>query len=322
MESRGTTREKALEVNLTSGHYGTFAEIGAGQEVVRWFFQAGGAAGTISKSISAYDMQVSDAIYGDCERYVCRERLDAMLEKEQTLNRSRLSNERGNANAFFAFADTVSARNFNNTNECHGWMGIRFQDNPHDEDSYIVIHVRMLDVENSAQQEALGIVGVNTGDRVTPSSKTPCRYGSHVAKPKYTNSHWPLLFTLRPLSPECITIVVRALKSMFVPLSKNILPSKRSQLSVGPVGHQRKDPETDGQAADRQRGAHPGNPVAVQQKGAHAGDRQAFDGEDDGGGPDPADADEDRLVKLRPHPQDEVKPHRDLQRRRDAQRLA
>ncbi len=161
MESRGTTREKALKVNLSSGHYGTFAEIGAGQEVVRWFFQAGGAAGTISKSISAYDMQVSDAIYGECERYVCRERLDSMLDKEQTLNRTRLASDRGDANAFFTFADTVSARNFSNTNESHGWMGIRFQANPHDEDSSIVIHVRMLDAENSAQQEALGIVGVN-----------------------------------------------------------------------------------------------------------------------------------------------------------------
>ncbi len=84
-----------------------------------------------------------------------------MLEKEQTLNRRRLADDRGDANAFFAFADTVSARNFNNTNECHGWMGIRFQAAPHDEDSFIVIHVRMLDADNAAQQEALGIVGVN-----------------------------------------------------------------------------------------------------------------------------------------------------------------
>lgn len=156
-----TPREKALKINLDAGHYGTFAEIGAGQEVVRWFFRAGGAAGTISKSISAYDMKVSDAIYGRCARYVCRERLQAMLDHEQTLNLERLSAERGSSTAFFAFADTVSARNFKGTNECHGWMGITFQARPGEPNSQIIIHVRMLDLENALQQEALGIVGVN-----------------------------------------------------------------------------------------------------------------------------------------------------------------
>ncbi|MGE0388271.1 MAG: TonB-dependent receptor [Gammaproteobacteria bacterium] len=153
--------DKALAVNLSARRYGTFAEIGAGQEVVRWFFQAGGAAGTISKSISAYDMTVSDAIYGDCPRYVCRERLQAMLDYEQDLNLTRLADKRGDSTAFFTFADTVSARNFQGTNECHGWMGIKFQSHPRDESSQIVLHVRMLDVENTLQQEALGIVGVN-----------------------------------------------------------------------------------------------------------------------------------------------------------------
>jgi hypothetical protein len=155
------TRAKALKVNLDPLRYGTFAEIGAGQEVVRWFFQSGGAAGTIAKSISAYDMQVSDAIYGKCKRYVCRERLESMLEYEQNLNTSRLQSVRGDTTAFFSFADTVSARNFHGTNECHGWMGIRFQSNPRQTNSQIIIHVRMLDSENGLQQEALGIVGVN-----------------------------------------------------------------------------------------------------------------------------------------------------------------
>lgn len=156
-----STLEKALDLNLDSSRYGTFAEIGAGQEVVRWFFQAGGAAGTISKSISAYDMQVSDAIYGKCQRYVCRDRLEAMLDYEQSLNRERLSGSRGEETSFFTFADTVSARNYLGTNECHAWMGIRFQAAPHADDNTIIIHARMLDDSNAAQQEALGIVGVN-----------------------------------------------------------------------------------------------------------------------------------------------------------------
>lgn len=152
---------KALRINLDKRRYGTFAEIGAGQEVVRWFFRVGGAAGTVAKSMSAYDMTVSDAIYGKAERYVCRPRLEAMLEHEHRLNLDRLVQSRGDTTAFFAFADTVSARNYHGTNECHGWMGVRFQSRPHDRDSQIVIHVRMLDGENALQQEALGIVGVN-----------------------------------------------------------------------------------------------------------------------------------------------------------------
>jgi len=155
------THQKALNVNLDPRRYGTFAEIGAGQEVVRWFFRVGGGAGTIAKSISAYDMKVSDAIYGRASRYVCRERLQAMLDYEHTLNLDRLKDARGDTCAFFAFADTVSARNFKGTNECHGWMGIKFQAYPRDEDSQIIIHVRMLDNEAALQQEALGIVGVN-----------------------------------------------------------------------------------------------------------------------------------------------------------------
>ncbi len=155
------THQKALAINLEAKRYGTFAEIGAGQEVVRWFFRVGGAAGTIAKSISAYAMEVSDAIYGACERYVCRPRLDSMLTYEHELTKQRLGDLRGDTTAFFAFADTVSARNYKGTNECHGWMGVRFQAHPRDEDSQIILHVRMLDTENALQQEALGIVGVN-----------------------------------------------------------------------------------------------------------------------------------------------------------------
>jgi hypothetical protein len=156
-----STHQKALKINLDPLRYGTFAEIGAGQEVARWFFKVGGAAGTISKSISAYDMTVSDAIYGRCKRYVSRERLQSMLDHEHALNLERLRSSRGDTTAFFAFADTVAARNYLGTNESHGWIGVKFQAHPRDEDSRVILHVRMLDQENPLQQEALGIVGVN-----------------------------------------------------------------------------------------------------------------------------------------------------------------
>lgn len=155
------THNKALKINLDPRWYGTFAEIGAGQEVVRWFFRVGGAAGTIAKSISAYDMKVSDAIYGQAERYVSRGRLQDMLNLEYKLNQDRLGMARGDSSAFFAFADTVVARSFKGGNECHGWMGIKFQSHLRDEPSQILMHIRMLDHEASLQQEALGIIGVN-----------------------------------------------------------------------------------------------------------------------------------------------------------------
>ena len=155
------TLEKALALNLNPARYGTFAEIGAGQEVVRWFFRAGGAAGTIAKSISAYDMTVSDAIYGKCKRYVCRERLEQMLDYEYELNLSRLTRSREVATAYFAFADTVVARSYRGGHECHGWLGIKFQVAPGVDFSEIIIHVRMLDNEAVLQQEALGMLGVN-----------------------------------------------------------------------------------------------------------------------------------------------------------------
>lgn len=155
------THQKALKINLDRRWYGTMAEIGAGQEVVRWFFRVGGAAGTVAKSISAYDMVVSDAIYGGTERYVSRSRLQSMLDYEFQLNVDRLSDKRGDSTAFFAFADTVVARSFKGGNECHGWMGVKFQSRPRDEPSQILLHVRMLDSEAALQQEALGVVGVN-----------------------------------------------------------------------------------------------------------------------------------------------------------------
>jgi hypothetical protein len=155
------THQKTLRINLDPRWYGTIAEIGAGQEVVRWFFRVGGAAGTVAKSISAYDMAVSDAVYGKADRYVSASRLQGMLDKEFQLNVDRLGDERGDTTTFFAFADTVVARSYRGNNECHGWMGVKFQAQPHDEPSQIVMHVRMLDLEASLQQEALGIVGVN-----------------------------------------------------------------------------------------------------------------------------------------------------------------
>ncbi len=155
------TRQKALQLNLDPTWYGTFAEIGAGQEVVRWFFQVGAAAGTVAKSMSAYDMTVSDAIYGQSKRYVSRERLEAMLAHEYALDVERLDSRRGEKTCFFAFADTVATRSFKGSSECHGWMGITFQHAPRSNPSRIIIHVRMLDSDAAAQQEALGIVGVN-----------------------------------------------------------------------------------------------------------------------------------------------------------------
>src|SRR3954470_18252517 len=155
------THQKALEINLDPSKYGPFAEIGAGQEVARWFFRVGGAAGTIAKSMSAYDMIVSDAIYGPTERYVSRSRLQKMLDYEFQLQWDRLSSKRADTTKFFVFADTVTARGYKNHDECHGWMGIRFQTEPRSEPSQIIIHVRMLDHENLQQQEALGIMGVN-----------------------------------------------------------------------------------------------------------------------------------------------------------------
>ena len=155
------TNRKAFQINLDRQKYGTFAEIGAGQEVARRFFHVGGAAGTIAKTISAYDMTFSDAIYGPADRFVSRVRLNTMLDHEYDLLLERLDKKLGAERAFFVFADTVAARSFKEHNESHGWLGVRFQPAPRSEPSQIIIHVRMLDELNVDQQEALGVVGVN-----------------------------------------------------------------------------------------------------------------------------------------------------------------
>ena len=153
--------QKALAINLDALKYGTFAEIGAGQEVARCFFRAGGAAGTVAKTISAYDMAVSDAIYGPADRYVSRKRLQAMLDGEWMLLIQRLEKARGEKTSFFVFANTVATRSYTRHEEGHGWLGVRFQVSPQEPPSEIIIHVRLLDTENVREQEALGIIGVN-----------------------------------------------------------------------------------------------------------------------------------------------------------------
>ena len=151
------TNLKAQEINLDDKRYGTFAEIGAGQEVARVFFRAGGAAGTVAKTISAYDMAVSDAIYGPTDYYVSRQRLRSMLDYEYDLLLERLNEKRGAKTAFFVFANTVATRRESG----NGWLGIRFQVEPGSDSSEIFIHVRMLDKDHVRQQEALGVIGVN-----------------------------------------------------------------------------------------------------------------------------------------------------------------
>jgi hypothetical protein len=155
------TNKKAFQINLDAKKYGTFAEIGAGQEVARRFFHVGGASGTVAKTMSAYDMTFSDAIYGTADRYVSRNRLYTMLDHEYNLLIERLDQKFGNERTFFVFADTVAARSFKQHNESHGWLGVRFQEQTRGEPSQIIIHIRMLDESNVDQQEALGIIGVN-----------------------------------------------------------------------------------------------------------------------------------------------------------------
>jgi len=156
-----TTYDKALELNLDPEVYGTFAEIGAGQETANWFFRASGTAGLVAKSISAYDMTMSDAIYGRAARYVSAERLGAMLDHEYAIQLERLAPTRGLSTTFFSFCNTVRARGWQDAGECHGWLGMRFQMRPGEPASDIVLHVRLLDVQTTDQMDALGIVGVN-----------------------------------------------------------------------------------------------------------------------------------------------------------------
>jgi hypothetical protein len=156
-----TTYDKALELNLDPQVYGTFAEIGAGQETGNWFFRVSGAAGLVAKTISAYDMTMSDAIYGRAQRYVSAARLEAMLGHEYAILLERLGPKRGAETTFFSFCNTVRARGYQDNGECHGWLGIRFQKKPGDPPSDITLHVRLLDTRAIDQMEALGIIGVN-----------------------------------------------------------------------------------------------------------------------------------------------------------------
>ncbi len=157
------TDQKALEINLNPKVYGTFAEIGAGQEVARYFFQVGAAAGTIAKTMSAYDKVYSDQIYGvePTGRYVCESRIHKMLDHEYELMVDRLRHDRPDTN-FFVFADTIAAINYSRTIPGNGWMGLRFQLDPaSSQHNDLLLHVRMLDNDNQLQQQAIGILGVN-----------------------------------------------------------------------------------------------------------------------------------------------------------------
>lgn len=157
------TKQKALAINLDPSIYGSFAEIGAGQDVAANFFKAGASSGTIAKTMSAYDMTFSDAIYGvqQVRRYVSESRLISMLDHEYGLLIERLAKQRGDTTTFFAFSDTVSALNYNKTNDGHGWMGVRFQLEPNGAFNDVVLHVKLLDNDNNLQQQAVGILGVN-----------------------------------------------------------------------------------------------------------------------------------------------------------------
>lgn len=155
------TIDKAEELNLDPTVYGTFAEIGAGQETVNYFFRASGTAGLVAKTISAYDMTMSDALYGQSGRYVSAQRLHAMMEHEYSILLERLGPKRGEGTTFFSFCNTVRARGWKDSGECHGWLGVRFQMKPGDPPSEIVLHLRLLDARTIDQMEALGVVGVN-----------------------------------------------------------------------------------------------------------------------------------------------------------------
>ncbi len=157
-----TTQQKALKINLDNNIYGTFAEIGAGQDVAGNFFKAGAASGTVAKSISAYDMTFSDSIYGKEKsgRYVCQSRVEKMVNYEYDLVEERLGTTHGHC-SFFSFANTVSARNFHGTNEAHGWLALKFQHDNNSSPSELIIHIRMHDQSNILQQKAIGVLGVN-----------------------------------------------------------------------------------------------------------------------------------------------------------------
>jgi hypothetical protein len=156
-----STHQKALSINLDGTIFGSFAEIGAGQEVARWFLRVGGASGTVAKTISAYDKEVSDDLYGSGTRYVSKPRLLAMLDNEWAQLLSQLQASRGEHSKFFSLVDTISARNYSGTNDCHGWIALRFLQQPNGLPSDVILHVNLRDSSNVLQQEAVGILGVN-----------------------------------------------------------------------------------------------------------------------------------------------------------------
>lgn len=157
-----STQNKALKINLNSQIFGTLAEIGGGQEVARHFFRAGGASGTIAKTISAYDKKYSDLLYkGKAKRYVSKERLLKMMEVEYNEVVCLLDEERGNQTLFFAFANTVETINYKKDNHAHGWLGIQFQHEPKSPPNRIIMHVNLKENDTFLQQNTLGIFGIN-----------------------------------------------------------------------------------------------------------------------------------------------------------------
>ncbi len=155
--------EKASIINRNTKIYGTFAEIGAGQETVNYFFKAGRASQTVAKSMSAYNMVFSDLIYGKSDRYVCEKRLIQMLNHEYSLLESRLKKSRGSNTCFFTLANTVAVSTLktSQTTSHHGWLGLRFQSRPLTKYNEILIHVNLLDRTRLQQYETLGVLGVN-----------------------------------------------------------------------------------------------------------------------------------------------------------------
>lgn len=158
-----TIKDKALRINLNSDIYGTFAEIGAGQETARNFFRSGAASGTIAKAMSAYDKDFSDAIYGieEDKRYVSQARLHRMLVHEIDLIEQRLSRVKHPEKLFFSYANTVTTIDFAKKFKGHGWVGIRFQLDPLEGYNEIILHLRFKETDARLQQETLGILGVN-----------------------------------------------------------------------------------------------------------------------------------------------------------------
>jgi hypothetical protein len=156
-------KDKALRINLNENIYGTFAEIGAGQETVRHFFRSGGSSGTIAKAMSAYDKDFSDSIYGIEEdgRYVTESRLKRMITMEGELIEKRLSREKHPHKMFFSYANTVATIDFAKQFKGHGWIGIRYQIEPDEDYNEIVLHIRFKETDARLQQETLGILGVN-----------------------------------------------------------------------------------------------------------------------------------------------------------------